>query len=416
VIEYYLALLPGVIPAHARRRLELASPLDGSQTPLTMKLLARPRLLERIRSLIPDPNRAHLVPFLTTEVERDLAVALGIPMYGADPKHLPLGTKTGSRRLFADEGVPHPEGVEDVHSVEDVVEAVGKIRARRSELQRILVKLNEGVSGLGNATADVGAAHDPSALADAVRSMHLEAEDGSIDDYLETLAAEGGVVEELVGGAEIRSPSVQMRVTPLGRLEILSTHDQLLGGPGGQTYLGAAFPADPAYARAITIEAEKIGRRLAKEGVLGRFAVDFVVVRGAQSSWDPYAIEINLRKGGTTHPFLTLQFLTDGTYDAETAAFRTPSGAEKCFVASDHLDSDTYRGFTPTDLFDLAVRRGIHFDQSRETGVVFHMLAALASDGRLGLTAVEDSAQGARELFDRSVAILNEEAAGSFSP
>src|SRR5213596_3837804 len=61
VIDYYLGLLPGVIPSHARPRLFLLSPLDGSVRPLSQMLLERPRLLERIRSLIPDPDRAHLV-------------------------------------------------------------------------------------------------------------------------------------------------------------------------------------------------------------------------------------------------------------------------------------------------------------------------------------------------------------------
>ena len=54
--------------------------------------------------------------------------------------------------------------------------------------------------------------------------------------------------------------------------------------------------------------------------MLGRFAVDFVVVRDGAGAWTPYAIELNLRKGGTTHPFLTLQFLTDGRYDPEHGA------------------------------------------------------------------------------------------------
>src|SRR6516225_8701097 len=65
VVDYYLDLLPGVIPSHARRRLHLVTPLDGSARPLSEKLLERPRLLERIRSLVPDPERAHLVPFNT---------------------------------------------------------------------------------------------------------------------------------------------------------------------------------------------------------------------------------------------------------------------------------------------------------------------------------------------------------------
>jgi len=69
IIEYYLDLLPGVIASHARQRLFLLSPLDGSVRALSDKLLARPRLIERIRSLIMDPDRAHLVPFNTTNRE-----------------------------------------------------------------------------------------------------------------------------------------------------------------------------------------------------------------------------------------------------------------------------------------------------------------------------------------------------------
>ena len=170
---------------------------------------------------------------------------------------------------------------------------------------------------------------------------------------------------------------MQLRVTPLGEVELLSTHDQLLGGPSGQTYLGCLFPADFGYARAITQEAAKIGARLAQAGVLGRFAVDFVVVRDHQEAWTPYAIELNLRKGGTTHPFLTLQFLTDGAYDADAALFIAPSGREKHLVATDHLQDELLRGLTIDDLFDIAVRHRLHFDQARQTGVVFHMMGAL---------------------------------------
>ena len=146
----------------------------------------------------------------------------------------------------------------------------------------------------------------------------------------------------------------------------------------------------------ITREAAKVGKRLAAEGVIGRFALDFVTVRNDAGDWDTYAIEINLRKGGTTHPFLTLQFLTDGTYDPETATFTAPSGKEKYFVASDHVENPAYRGLTPDDLFDIVVRHGLHFDQSRQTGVVFHMMAALAESGRVGMTAVGDSPEEAR--------------------
>ena len=81
-VDYYLGLLPGVIVSHARSRLFLVSRQDRSPRPLTVKLLERPHLIERIRSLITDPARAHLIPYNTTTLERDLALRLGIPMYG----------------------------------------------------------------------------------------------------------------------------------------------------------------------------------------------------------------------------------------------------------------------------------------------------------------------------------------------
>jgi hypothetical protein len=416
IVDYYLDLLPGVIPSHARRRLFLVTPLDGSARPLSEKLLARPRLLGRIRGLIPDRDRAHLVPFNTTELERDLALALGIPMYGADPKFFHYGTKTGCRRLFAEQGVRHPLGHEDLAGIDDVVDAVRRLRAERPGAAHAIVKLNEGVSGEGNATVDLrglpapGSDGEPGAVEERVRAMGFEAAAVTFDAYAADLAERGGIVEERIAGEEFRSPSVQMRVTPLGKLEVLSTHDQLLGGPSGQAYLGCRFPADPAYAAVITRGAVKVGERLAEEGVIGRFAVDFVAVR-SEDGWDPYAIELNLRKGGTTHPFLTLQFLTDGVYDPETAVFTAPSGRAKYFVASDHVESPLYRALTPDDLFDVVVRRGLHFDQSRQTGVVFHMMSALGEHGRTGVTAVADDPEEADELYARVVSVLDEECA-----
>jgi hypothetical protein len=421
IIDYYLDLLPGVIPSHARPRLFLPSLLDGSVCPLSEKLLARPRLIERIRSLITDPDRAHLVPFNTTNREKELALRLGIPMYGADPKFFPLGTKSGCRKIFQEEDVPHPLGYENLGSTDEVIEAIIEMRAKKHSMRQVLVKLNEGVSGEGNAIVDlsglppVAGLADPgrerAAVAERLRAMQFELKGTTYDSYINKLKERKGIVEERIMGEEFRSPSVQLRVTPLGDVELLSTHDQLLGGPSGQSYLGCVFPADTGYASLITQEAAKVGRRLAKEGVIGRFALDFVVVR-SNGKWDPYAIEINLRKGGTTHPFLTLQFLTDGKYDPNTAIFTAPNGRQKFFVASDHVESPRYRTLTPDDLFDIVVRHGLHFGQTRQTGLVFHMMSALGELGRVGLTAVGNSHEEAKALYTRAVAVLDQETLG----
>jgi hypothetical protein len=185
----------------------------------------------------------------------------------------------------------------------------------------------------------------------------------------------------------------------------------MLGGPSGQSYLGARFPANPAYASVIMCEAAKVGKRLAAEGVVGRFALDFIVARSAKGDWESYAIEVNLRKGGTTHPFLTLQYLTDGRYQPETGVFTTSRGHEKCYVASDHVESPQYSVFTPDDLFDVVSRHRLHFDHTSQTGVVLHMLSAVGDVGRLGVTAIADTPDQADALYQRFVAVLDEEAA-----
>jgi hypothetical protein len=416
VVEYYLALLPGVIPSHARARLSLISVNDASPRSLSEKLLERPRLLRRIAALIPDRSRSHLVPYNTTPMERDVALALGIPMYGADPRLFDLGTKTGCRRLFAEEGVRHPIGFEDLHTFDQLVDAVLRLRAARPSVSEVIVKLNEGVSGEGNALVDLrnlpapGGLEEREGVIHRLQSMQFERPDMPFAAYLAKFDQRGGIVEERITGVELRSPSVQLRVTPGGEVELLSTHDQMLGGPSGQQYLGCRFPADFAYARAISVDAAKIGSRLAREGVVGRFALDFVVVKATDGSWTPYAIELNLRKGGTTHPFLTLQFLTDGRYDPATALFLTPAGREKHLVATDHLESPLLRAMSLDDLFDIVARHGLHFDQSRQSGVVFHMMSCLTEHGRVGLTAVGDTPAQADATLHRAERILLDEA------
>lgn len=415
IIEYYLALLPGVIPSHARSRLSLVAVNDASPRSLSEKLLARPHLLARIAALIPNRERSHLVPYNTTELERDVALSLGIPMYGADPRLAPLGSKTGCRRMFADIGVPHPLGAENLRTIEDMVDAVVAMRAERPTMDSAIVKLNEGVSGQGNAVVRLaglpvpGSSEERAAVLDRLRSMELESPTTPLDVYLAKFQEGAGIVEERITGEEIRSPSVQLRVLPDGSVELLSTHDQLLGGASGQSYLGCTFPAAPEYARTITEHADTIGHHLARQGALGRFAVDFVVVRTTSGEWTPYAIELNLRKGGTTHPFLTLQFLTDGRYDPVTALFITPRGHEKHLVATDHLESEPLRGLAVTDLFDIVARHGLHFDQSRQVGIVFHMISCLTEYGRIGLTAVGDTpAEAARRYRDAERILLGE--------
>jgi hypothetical protein len=415
IVDYYLSFLPRRLRADARRRLTLVAVGDRSRRPLSQKLLDRPWALEQIRRTIAAAATCHLVPYSTTTLERDLAVALDIPMYAADPGLAHFGTKSGCRAVFAQAGVPHPLGVENIWSLAEAVAAIARLRVERPDLVELVMKLNEGVSGNGNAIVDLrglptpGRAGETELIGRRVAMMALEADGVSVDAYLAKLAAGGGIVEERITAETLRSPSVQLRIRPTGEVDLLSTHDQILGGPRGQSYLGCRFPAEPSYAPAISRLGRRVGECLAAAGVIGRFAIDFVVARDG-GGWRPYAIEINLRKGGTTHPFETLVHLTGGTYDEATAEFRTPSGQLRHYVATDHLESPRLRALGREGVLALAGRRDLRFDQLRRTGVVFHMLSSLDGLGRAGFTAIGSTAHGAQRLADRVEATLRREA------
>lgn len=413
IIDYYLSLLSGVPSGHARRRLTLLSAYDSSARSLTSKILARPRLLQRIRDAIVDPTTAHLSCFNATTDEVTLAVRLGIPLYACDPALAGFGTKSGSRRAFREACVLLPDGAEGLRDVDELCEALATLKRRNPALRRAVIKLEEGFSGEGNAVFDFGKVEADAVAPDWIERemphrLAPEAVGLSSERYLSKFAQMGGVVEAWLEGEDKRSPSVQMRITPTGTLEIISTHDQLLGGHSGQVFLGSSFPADARYRGSLQAVGARIGETLRNHGVLGRFSVDFITVQEG-AAWKHHAIEINLRKGGTTLPFQMLQFLTAGRYDPERCEFLTPTGQRRVYYATDNLCRPEYRRLTPDDLVDLIVEHRLHFDPTHQQGVVFNLIGALSEFGKLSLVSIADTHENAEDLYRRTVAVIDRE-------
>ncbi len=172
-------------------------------------------------------------------------------------------------------------------------------------------------------------------------------------------------------------------------------------------FVGAIFPASERYSVSLAVEGKKIAQVLAGKGALGRFAIDFISVLQADGSWKHYAIEINLRKGGTTHPFLMLQFLTDGKYNAETGEYLTASGNKRFYFASDNVTSEKYKGLTPDDLIDISMFHELMYDGAAQEGVMFHLVGALSEYGKLGLLCVGSTPEKAKEYYDKTIEILD---------
>jgi len=410
ILEYYFQLLAGIPASHARARLTLLCAQDASPRSLTEKILERPRLIQRIRYGIPDPDRAFMTVFNSTPLERKLSVLLGIPLNGADPALSGLGTKSGSRRIFREAGVPCPQGFEDLRSEDDIVDALAHLRRLSPGLPRAILKLDDSFSGEGNAIFRYPDSDDREALRMELHNIRFAVPNETAPRYLAKFADMGGVVEEFLEYPESTSPSVQLRIDPQGEVVLISTHDQILGGPSYQVYQGCRFPARAAYRKEIQTAARRVGEVLARRGVVSRFGVDFLVGGVRAGEPDVFALEINLRMGGTTHPFLALQFLTGGKLEEESGLFLSPTGTPKFYRSTDNLRSDAYRGLCPEDLIDITTMNRLHYNHGKETGALFHMIGALSQYGKVGLTAIGNSREEADSLFTGALETLDREA------
>jgi len=411
IVDYYLQLMPGIPHEHARARLTLLAAHDTSTVSLTRKILERPRLLGRVRSALGDTRLAHLSCFNATADERTLAVRLEIPLYACDPALLHLGTKSGSRAAFREARVAMLDGAEHLRDLRDAVTALAALKRRQPALQRAVIKLEEGASGEGNCIFDYAGAPTRSGLeswltAQLPARLRPEAAWMSYERYAVKFAERGGIVEAWIDAEEKHSPSVQLRITPRGIIETISNHDQVLGGVTGQCYLGARFPALEDYRGDVCQSALRVATVLRAKGVLGRFGIDFVCVR-EDRAWRHYALEINLRKGGTTHTFQTLQYLTDGRYDTDSGLFFTPQGEARCYYATDNLLKAPYRRLTPPDLIDVAIEHNLHFDRTMQRGVTFNLIGAVAEFGKLGVVSIARSPAEAETLYHRTVHALD---------
>jgi len=397
IVEYYLSFLSD--PSHARGRLDLVSLGDGGDEPLTHKLLCRPDAIRRVRELV-DGHDAYVLPFNVTAAEGRLADALDLPFYGSAPDLAWTGSKTGSRQVARRAGVAVPEGSEGHHSLAEVEGAVQALRKKQPVAEAVVIKLNEGFSGQGNAIVDL---NGPLSPLPGSRTTFCAAGE-SWSSYPDKVAREGAIVEELLRHDGMASPSVQMRITPSGGHEVLSTHDQVLGGTANQVYLGCRFPARGAYRLAIRDAACRVAEVLSAEGVIGSLGIDFLVVPDADTH-AVYLSEINLRMGGTTHPFWMTRLATEGEYRAGSGELVTADGP-RCYVATDNLKCERLVGMRPGQVIDAVYRARLGYDPRTRTGTTLHLLGAIPRFGKLGVTCVASSPEEADGLYREVVATV----------
>ena len=402
ILDGYLSLLAPSERSRVLARSRLVCADDPSWRPLAEKLLDRGDVVDTLRSYVRE-RPAILEPWNVGPAEEELSVALGIPANGTGTSHSHLATKSNGRQLLRAAGVDVPEGTEDVTAPADVVAAVRRLVRFRPLVREVVVKLDDSVAGDGNVRVPVttvtDSADDLQATDDVSRLLPPW--------YVDVLKR-GGIVEQLIEGDEFRSPSAQAAIAPDGKVTVIGTHEQRLGGANGQVFEGATFPADPDYASLLGRQTHQVGLQLARNGAVGRFSVDFVATRRSSGGrWDLYGIEINLRKGGTTHTLGLLRLLRGGHYDAEQGQYADVSGRPVCYAATDNLVRPEWVSRSPAEVRQRVSDAGLDYNRTTGVGVVLHLLDCLEVDGRMGYTAMAESADEATQLESQLITALS---------
>ncbi|WP_225878590.1 peptide ligase PGM1-related protein [Spongiactinospora rosea] len=393
IVEYYLGFLAD--PAGARARLHMISTGEPGAQPLTRTIVRRRDLVGRLREIIGTGSDAWLVPFVVSEHEERLAAMLGLPVYGPPAKLAHLGSKSGARAIGAQAGVPMARGAGDLYSLPDAERAARALRAG----DRLIVKLNDSYSGLGNA---VVATAPGTTLAESPTVFSAAGE--TWETFARKIAERGAVVEEFIEHRPMHHPSALARITPGGHYDVVATHDQVFGGANSDVYQGCTFPARDPYRRQVGECAHRIARVLAGHGVVGLLGMDFFALK-TDGGYGALLCEINLRFGGTTHPFGAALLTTGASYDPGTGAL-TACGRPKYYAATDNCSSPGLRGRTPGEVVAMLERAGLGFDPDGRTGNVLHLLGAVPEHGKLGFTSIGDSREQAGELFRATMGLL----------
>jgi PGM1 C-terminal domain len=404
VLDYYTSLLPRDRRDSARARFRLAVVPDDSVRGIAAKLMDRPDVIEALRASFAG-RPTFIEPWNVTQSEVEVAERLQVPIDGTAPDLWHLGLKSSGRRLFTEAGVPVPAGREDVCTIDEMAAAATEIRQQRPSATGVVVKLDNSAAGDGNVVIKFRELDRGAATREGIATRGAALPDW----YLRDLSS-GAVVEELITGTGFASPSVQVELSPFGEVRVIATHEQVLGGNFGQVYTGCRFPADPGYAAELARYGQAIGKVLAHRSVVGRLSVDFAAAQNDSGKWHIYALEINLRKGGTTHPYGVLTHLVPGRYDADAGNWRAADGTPRWYSAIDNLVDESWLGMTPAAVIGAVAAAGLQFDARIGTGVVLHMLSCLAIDGRFGLTAIGRTPEQAADLYERTSATVHRHA------
>jgi hypothetical protein len=221
-----------------------------------------------------------------TEFEYDFAVQNKLILSGNYKVAEKYGLKSYFRELCQELGLPVVFGFEKLSDVDLIIDYIKKINSKN-----VLIRLDEGVSGAGNFLLNK-AEFLGKTNTDKVQIIK------KILNALPQRQVNSGVTVETWIDEVVSSPSIQLYIHSDGKIDLLSTHDQILEG-AEKWFIGSKYPSSSLdfINESVVLEAKKLGAYFYNQGFVGEFGLDLIITPETY-----YFVEANIRTLGTTYP------------------------------------------------------------------------------------------------------------------
>jgi len=349
---------------------------------LTHSLVKQPDILNTIKEAIPQDVPTYIEFFRTTKEAVKVADALDLPWYGIPEDLLYINEKIGSKEIFAAADVPCARGY-SAFSEEEIVERLHTLM-KETKAEKFFIKANDAGGGVG--IASIERKDISSDVTNTIAHVRL-AGDEDVSQFFSSMRQEGCIVEEVLSADVVNSPSVQFEIFPDGTIKNNATHEQVI--TEGIFYAGVSFPAKAAYRQQVIDMGTRIAEEIADRGGLGIGAIDLLAIKdNADEHWQISAIEINARKGGTTHTYMWAMFLTGSVYNEVTGLLKNDQGAVYYRGTEEFLKREELKHISVESFLEAFRKSGLDFDHSKKTGAFIHMATCLPHFGKFGVTVI----------------------------
>ncbi|NWU83268.1 IQCH protein, partial [Onychorhynchus coronatus] len=430
---------------------------------LATQLKYSPQTLRRMRVLVGSRD-AYVVGGVPHADDLAVADLLDVPLLGSGPHVAQLySTKSGSKRIFASACVPMPPGEADIHSREQMIDALSQLVVDNVAVQRWVWKVNDGWGGNGTAYCDVTShlecshwlqkewqSHGPERWSESqarelalvkisqelpgLLAQHVqpvnEKRFPTWEKFLQTFLTQGGVIEAFPLSSTVTNLTVDLLIEPTGEIRIVASGDQL-HAEGPFTSSGTTIPqrsVDPALLNSLCW---KIGDACRSKGVLGYFSVDFVAFTHPQTmEQQVWATDLDLCYSDQLALTQLMLYVTDGNVDCGSSPLEAPLGSQtvksqwiqrmlccclqpapgsrRCAVASSQLRHSNLSRTSYDVLLQRCKARGVGFDPQEKQGTIF-ILYEDQKRHRLGMITIGEDLQGVLLTFARNLFIIHQE-------